>query len=81
MTDAASSTRHGPPEIGDDVELADALSAGDIVYFDRVGPSRVLVHAVTKEVLQAFSGPLFILELGNCPSSARFRPVSRDDLE
>ena len=81
MTDGAPSTRRGPPQVGDYIELADALTAGDIVYFERVAPSRVLVHAMTSELLQSYTGPLFILEVGNGASSARFRQVSREDVE
>ena len=60
MTDSAPSTRHGPPEVEDDVELADDLTAGDIVYFERVSPSLVVVDAMTNDRLQSYTGPLFI---------------------
>lgn len=81
MSDTSPSGENGPPEVGDDVELIDTLSSGDVVYFERVEPTRVLVHAMTTDMFRSYKGPLFILDLGDRTGCARFVQVPRDQVE
>ena len=67
--------------IGDEVVTADELAKGDIVYFERVAPNRVVVRAMTDEVLASYDGPLFVVAAIDATGVARFLEVSRDDVE
>jgi len=67
--------------LGANVVTADDLSNGDIVYFERVTPNRVVVRLVAHDMLATYSGPIFAVVIRDASGKADFRQVSRDDLE
>jgi len=73
--------RSEPLTVGDDVVTADDLTDGDIVYFDRVAPNRVVVRLVTREFLATYGGVIFAVAILDASGKAHFRQISRDDVE
>lgn len=67
--------------VGDQVVTADDLAEGDIAYFERVGLDRVVVRAMTDEVLRQYSGPIFAVIGFDAKGVAQFQEVSREDVE
>ena len=67
--------------VGDQVVTADDLAEGDIAYFERVGPNRVVVRAMTDELLRQYSGPIFAVIGIDAKGLAQFQEVSREDVE
>lgn len=67
--------------VGDQVVTADSLMNGDIVYFDRIAPDRVVVRLVTHELLATYDGPIFAVVMEDGSRNAGFRLVSRDEVE
>ena len=53
---------------GDDVEVTVTISPGDVVWFERTGPRKVVMRVVTGEV----AGLRYRVELGGEPNSLRF---------
>lgn len=65
---------------GDSISTADDVTAGDIVYLERVGTSSVLLRIVTAEILPRLTGPMFVLVQRDDASAFFLREVCRDDL-
>ena len=68
------------PQLGDTMEIAEAMAIGDVVYFDRTSEGVVMIRVVTEEVLAAYDGPIFLLAGVDASGAASFTPVSRDDV-
>lgn len=72
---------HGRPGVGDEVEAGDDLRPGDIVYFDHAAPHRIVIRAMTQDVLRRHDGPIFLVVAGDAPGQLGFHEVSRHDVE
>ena len=77
LDDTSDADAPGP---ADEVITADDLRNSDIVYFERVAPNRVVVRAMTQDLIATHPGRIFVVRLAG-PGLATFHEVSRDDVE
>jgi len=69
------------PVLGDSVVTADDLSHGDIVYFVRVAPDRVVARLVTHDLLATYGGPIFAVVVRDSFGRVNFTQISHGDVE
>lgn len=66
---------------GDLVTVAEDVTVGDVVFFERIDLCAVVARVMTQDHLSSHSGRLYVLTDLSESGSARFQEVSREDLE
>jgi hypothetical protein len=66
--------------VGEKLTLADDITVGDLVYYDRAPDGSLLIRRLREWDVSSFQGKLYRVEAGEAPNQVQLQGLPRNDI-